>query len=65
MLITADMKMADLIHLDFQLLAVIQRIGINLGFREKTIDEVCQENDVDTDFFIQIARSFHDKELLP
>ncbi len=65
MLITADMKMADLIHLDFQLLAVIQRIGINLGFREKTIDEVCKENDVDTDFFIQIARSFHDKDYFP
>lgn len=65
MLITADMKMADLIHLDFQLLAVIQRIGINLGFREKSIDEVCKENNVDTDFFIQIARSFHDKDYFP
>ncbi|TLX70828.1 hypothetical protein E9993_21560 [Labilibacter sediminis] len=65
MLITADMKMADLIHLDFQLLAVIQRIGIPLGFREKTIDEVCIENGVNTDFFLQLSNSFHDKEYFP
>ncbi|MCW3807094.1 hemerythrin domain-containing protein [Plebeiibacterium marinum] len=65
MLITADMKMADLIHLDFQLLAVIQRIGIPLGFREKTIDEVCKENNVNTDFFLQISNSFHDKDFFP
>jgi regulator of cell morphogenesis and NO signaling len=65
MLITADMKMADLIHLDFQLLAVIQRIGIPLGFREKTIDEVCKENSVDTDFFLQLSNAFHDKDYFP
>ncbi len=65
MLISADMKMADLIHLDFQLLAVIQRMGIPLGFREKTIDEVCIENEVNTDFFLQIANSFHDIDYLP
>jgi regulator of cell morphogenesis and NO signaling len=65
MLITADMKMADLIHLDFQLLAVIQRIGIPLGFREKTIDEICKDNLVDTDFFLQITNAFHDKDFFP
>jgi len=63
--ITSEMKMADLIHLDFQLLAVIQRTGIPLGFREKTINEVCIENNVDTDFFVEIANSFHDKDYLP
>ncbi len=64
MLITSDMKMAELIHLDFHLLAVVQRIGIPLGFKEKTIDEVCKENDVDTAFFLQLANCFHDNENL-
>lgn len=59
------MKMADLIHLDFQLLAVVQRIGIPLGFREKTIDEACQENDINTDFFLQLANYFHDADYFP
>lgn len=65
MLITAEMKMADLIHMDFQLLAVIQRIGIPLGFREKSIDEVCIENNVNTDFFLQLANVFHDADYFP
>lgn len=65
MLITADMKMADLIHLDFQLLAVTQRIGIRLGFREKSINEVCIENNVNTDFFLQLVNCFHDKDYFP
>ncbi len=65
MLITADMKMADLIHLDFQLLAFIQRIGIPLGFREKSILEVCNDYKVDVDFFIQLANAFHDKDYFP
>ncbi len=63
--ITADMKMADLIHLDFQLLAVIQRMDIPMGFKEKTVEEVCMENKVDTNFFIEITNSFHDSDYLP
>ena len=65
MLITADMKMADLIHLDFQLLAFIQRIGIPLGFREKTIHEVCEQHKVNVDFFLQLANAFHDPDYFP
>ncbi len=65
MLITADMKMAELILLDFQLLAFLHRMDIPLGFKEKTIQEICKEQDVDTDFFIQMANAFHDKDYLP
>ncbi len=65
MLITADMKMADLIHWDFQLLAFVQRIGIPLGFREKTINDVCVEYKVDVDFFLQLANAFHDTDYVP
>jgi len=65
MLITADMKMADLIHWDFQLLAFVQRIGIPLGFRERTINEVCEEHNVDVDFFLQLANAFHDTDYIP
>jgi regulator of cell morphogenesis and NO signaling len=63
--ITADMKMAELVLMDIQLLAVIQRLNIPLGFREKTVREVCHENDVDVNFFIQLANAFHDKEYFP
>lgn len=59
------MKMADLIHMDFQLLAFVQRIGIPLGFREKTINEVCEQHKVNVDFFLQLANAFHDVDYFP
>ncbi|MFT3740135.1 MAG: hemerythrin domain-containing protein [Breznakibacter sp.] len=62
MVITSDMKMADVVMLDIQLLAVIQRLEIPLGFREKTVAEVCGDHDVDVNFFIQLANTFRDKD---
>jgi len=65
MVIKADMKMADLVMHDIQLLAVIQRLEIPLGFRDKTVTDVCIENSVDIDFFLHIANAFHDHDLYP
>ncbi len=62
--ITGEMKMVDVVQHDIQLLAVIQRFEIPLGFRERTVKEVCSDNGVDIDFFLHIANSFHDKEFL-
>lgn len=56
--------MADVVMLDIQLLAVIQRLEIPLGFREKTVAEVCSEHNVDVNFFVQLANTFHDKDYL-
>ncbi len=60
--ITADMKMVDVIQKDIQLLAVVQRLNIPLGFREKTVEEVCTSQDVDLSFFLQLSNAFHDKD---
>lgn len=56
------MKMVDVVQKDIQLLAVIQRLNIPLGFREKSVSEVCNSNGVDLKFFLQLANAFHDKE---
>ena len=65
MLIHSDMKMADIIHLDYQLLSVLQRLNIPLGFKEMTVDEVCKLHAIDTNFFLQLANTVHDKEYFP
>ncbi len=62
--ITGEMKMVDVVQHDIQLLAVIQRFEMPLGFREKTVKEVCATHEVDLDFFLHIANSFHDKDSL-
>jgi len=64
-MITGKNKMADLIHLNYLLISVINRFGINLGFGDKSVQEVCQEYDVKLDFFLEIVNSFHDEDYFP
>jgi regulator of cell morphogenesis and NO signaling len=65
MIITQENKMADLIHMNYLLISVINRFGIQLGFGDKTVDQVCKEHQIDTPFFLEIVNAFHDKEYFP
>lgn len=47
-------KMAELIGQDYNLLQVMSRFSIPLGVGEKSVDEVCRENGVDTDTFLAV-----------
>ncbi len=51
---TSDL-MSDLICDNYSILPVIHRFGIPIGFADKTIGEVCQENNVNADTFIEIV----------
>jgi len=65
MRITKDMKMADVIQMNYMLIPVIYRFGINLGFGDKTVKEVCAEAEVDLNFFLQLVNTYHDKDYFP
>ena len=62
MIITKDMKMADAIHFNYLLLPVINRLGVQLGFGDKTIVQVCEEENVDLDLFLVILNAFLDHD---
>ena len=47
-------KLADLIHADYRLLLIINRFGIPLGFRDKTIQEVCDHYHVDMECLLAV-----------
>lgn len=51
---TKENKLFEMICSDFQLLNIISRFGLNLGFEEKTIAEVCDENSIDCNTFLAI-----------
>ena len=51
MLIQKEMKLADVIHHDHNMVPVINRFDTHLGFGEKTIDELCIEKTINTEFF--------------
>ena len=65
MLIEKDMKLADVIHHDHNLVPVINRFGIHLGFGDKTIKTLCKINNVNPEFFLTILNAYHDHQYFP
>lgn len=47
--------MADLIHANYRLLIVLPRFGLKLGFGERTIEDVCRENQVSVNLFLLVC----------
>lgn len=65
LLLTSDMKMAEVIHYNYLLVPVIGRFGIRLGFGEKTVGQLCNERHIDNDFFLAIINTFSNPEYFP
>ena len=57
--------MAKVIHVNYQLLPILERFDISLGFGDKTIEEVCAECNVNADFFLEIINSFNHYNYFP
>lgn len=58
-------KLASVIHKDHSLLPVINRLGVRLGFGDKTIQNVCEESGIDLNFFIETINVFHHEAYFP
>ncbi len=65
MRISAHMKMSDLVLINFELLSVLQRLRIPFGFKEKLVATVCQESNVDVDFFMDLIQWFLERDDFP
>jgi regulator of cell morphogenesis and NO signaling len=65
MIIKPSTQLADAIHQNIFLLPVLNRFGIQLGFGNKTVEQLCLEKDVNVQFFLEIVNSFLDKEYFP
>lgn len=62
---TENSKMADVILRDYQLLPIILRFGIKLGFGNKTVKEVCQDKNTNEAFFLEILNCYHNPDYFP
>ena len=58
MIITKETKMADVIHMNYFTLSMLNRFGIDLGFGDKTVEEVCNQKNIDSDFFLEIINAY-------
>jgi regulator of cell morphogenesis and NO signaling len=59
------MKLADVLHHDHNLVPVINRFDIHLGFGDATIAEICDEKDINQEFFLTILNAYHDHQYFP
>ena len=62
---TTRMKVADLLTSDSNLLSILQRFGIKLGFGEATVAEICHRYGISTDLFLSICNIYSFKEYYP
>jgi regulator of cell morphogenesis and NO signaling len=65
MLIKETTKLVDVIHDNILILPILNRFDIQLGFGNKTVKEICEEQDVHPQFFLEIVNSFTDKNYFP
>ena len=60
-----DTKFAELRTDDRRLLQLLPRFGIGLGFGDRSLDQVCQMNQVNTDLFLMICEIYSDNSFKP
>lgn len=58
-------KMAFLLQTNYHLVPVFHRFGFQLGFGNKTVEQLCIENEINTDFFLAIVNTFHNQHYFP
>lgn len=64
-LFTESMQVAELIELNYDLLTILSRFDINLGFGDETISESCIRNGVETTTFLLICNVYTYSDYIP
>ena len=59
------MKMAELVEVDFHLLGVLSRFGIDEAFGERSVEDVCMRYGIDASTFIMICEVYVDPDYRP
>ena len=52
------MKMADMVATNYDLILMLPRFGIPLGFGDKSVKEVCRDHAVDENFFLTVCNIY-------
>jgi len=58
-------KIIDLVEANYHLLPVINRFGVDLGNKDKSLGKICEEKGINIDFFLVIINTFHNKAYFP
>ena len=64
-LLSSDSRMSDLITAHPSLLTLLSRLGISLGFGDRSIADVCEQSGADTGFFLLICNVYTFNNYVP
>ena len=64
-LFASESRLSDLITAHPSLLSMVTRLGISLGFGDRSIADVCETSGVDTDFFLLICNVYTFNNYVP
>ncbi len=62
---TTTDKMAGLIESNYNLLPIINRLGVRLGLKDRTIGEVCNSIRINATFFLAIVNTYNNRNYFP
>ena len=64
-IIGKEEKLVEIIRKNINLLPVLDRFGIRLGFRDKSVEDLCRETAINQEFFLAIINTFNNKNYFP
>ncbi|MFP4367303.1 MAG: hemerythrin domain-containing protein [bacterium] len=65
LIINGQMKLSHIIEADKRALVLFPRFGIDLGFGDKNVDEICRKLDIDLQFFLLMVNTFLNPQYFP
>lgn len=64
-MINCENSLSEVLFFNHHLLPIVNRFGVQLGMRDKTIEELCTTQGIDTAFFLTILNVFQDASYFP
>ena len=64
-LVYPNMQMSEVVEEHPSLIPVINRFGIRLGLGDKSVKAICEEYQLDADFFLTVINTFLNEEYFP
>ncbi|MCC8154711.1 MAG: helix-turn-helix transcriptional regulator [Tannerellaceae bacterium] len=64
-LVYSNRPLSEVVENHTSLIPMINRFGVRLGLGDKTVETICQEHQLDTEFFLAIINTFLNEEYFP
>ena len=64
-MVTLSTRLSDVVFRNIQLVNITRCFGINVQIAEKTINQICDENNIDKEFFLTIINTYDDPDYFP